>query len=131
LTPEQLAKANTEHAHQTAFFCWIMQQTVDERLKFSFAIPNGGERNIKVASRLKAEGTRQGVADTFIPIPVGTYHGLWIEFKKPGRENHKEGGLSDEQVKWRDYFISQNYAYFVAYSYRQAIDAVVIYLSHK
>lgn len=129
MTPEQLAKPNTEHAHQRAFFCWLNQHG-DLRLKRAFAIPNGGERNKAVASRLKAEGVKTGVPDTFIPIPVGIYHGLWIEFKKPGIEGHKDGGLKKDQVEWRDYLISQNYAHFVAYTHGQAADAVLRYLHH-
>ena len=131
MTPEQLAKAGTEHAHQRGFFCWISQQKHDERLKMSFAIPNGGERNKIVASRMKAEGVRQGVADVFVPIPCGQYHGLWIEFKKPGIENHKNGGLRPDQVVFRDYVLSQNFGYFVAYSYLSAIEVVLNYLSHN
>lgn len=131
MTPEELEAPGTEHAIQRAFFCWINQQTIDLRLKRAHAIPNGGERNKAVASRLKAEGVKQGVPDVFVPIPVGIYHGLYIEFKKSGREKHKNGGLSAEQVEWRDYFISENYAYLVAYSYRQAAEACLQYLSHN
>ena len=130
MTPEQIAKANTEHAHQAAFFCWLATQQVDERLKKAFAVPNGGERNKIVAARMKAEGVREGVPDVFIPIPspCGQWHGLFIEFKKPGRENRKNGGMSDVQVEYRDYLISQNFGHFVAYSYRQAVDVSLSYL---
>lgn len=131
MTPDELAAPGTEHAMQRAYFCWCNQQTEDPRLKRCFAIPNGGERNKAVASRLKSEGVKSGVPDVFVPIPVGIYHGLYIEFKKPGREKHKNGGLSDEQSDWKEYFLSQNYGYFVAYSYGQAADTVVKYLRHS
>jgi hypothetical protein len=46
-----------------------------------FAIPNGGLRNIKVAAKLKQEGVKAGVADLFVAISNGKYHGLFIEVK--------------------------------------------------
>jgi hypothetical protein len=46
-----------------------------------FAIPNGGLRNIKVASKLKQEGVKAGVADLFVALSNGKYHGLFIEVK--------------------------------------------------
>ena len=46
-----------------------------------FAIPNGGLRNIKVAAKLKQEGVKAGVADLFVALSNGKYHGLFIEVK--------------------------------------------------
>lgn len=57
-----------------------------------FAIPNGGQRNIKVACKLKAEGVLAGVPDLQIPIPRNGYNGLFIEMKAG-----KKGRVSDEQ----------------------------------
>lgn len=128
MNPEQLAK-DTEHSHQVAWFCWCQQQTYDERLKFAFAIPNGGERNKIVASRLKAEGVKQGVPDVFIPIPSRIYAGMFIEFKRPGTENQRPGKLSDDQIKWKEFLISQNYFHLTAFSYLQAVEGVLRYLS--
>lgn len=127
MKPEQLAKT-TEHSHQMAFFAWC-QQSQYPKLRFAFAIPNGGARDKVTASKLKAEGVKKGVADVFIPIAAHGCHGLWIEFKRPGTETQSEGKLSDEQKEFRDFVISENYGHFVAYSYLQAIDCVVRYLS--
>lgn len=131
MTPETLGKPQTEHAQQVAFFAWCAQQAkTDPRLKWVHAIPNGGERNKITASRMKAEGVRSGVADVFIPIPCGQYHGLYIEFKKPGIENHRDGGLKKDQIEFRDFVLSQNFGHFVAYTYLQAIEVTLNYLSH-
>lgn len=129
MTPEQIS-GTTEHSHQAAFFCWC-QQNVEKYpcLRFAFAIPNGGERNKIVASKLKAEGVKKGIPDVFIPFPAHGCHGLWIEFKRPGTAEQKEGKLSPDQKNFAEYAISQNYGHFVAYSYLQAIDCVVRYLS--
>lgn len=134
MEPEQIASVS-EHSHQAAFFCWIANNAdkVDPRLKFAFAVPNGGERNKATASRLKAEGVKAGVPDVFVPIPsnCGKYHGLWLEFKRPGTDEKKEGTLSDKQEKYRDYLVSQNYLHFVVYGWLTAVSAVLRYLELK
>ena len=57
-----------------------------------YAIPNGGQRNVIVASKLKAEGVLSGVPDLHIPIAQKGYNGLYIELK-----NGKSGKVSDNQ----------------------------------
>lgn len=57
-----------------------------------FAIPNGGQRNVIVASKLKAEGVLSGVPDLCIPIAKKGYNGLYVELK-----NGKSGKVSDNQ----------------------------------
>jgi VRR-NUC domain len=129
MTPDQLAKAQTEHAHQAAFFCALRDyQSQYPQLGFCFAIPNGGERNVAVASRLKAEGVKSGVPDVFLPYPCGQYHGLWIEFKRPKVAAKAAGKLSREQISYSEYLISQKYFHFVAYDYLSAVDTVLRYI---
>jgi hypothetical protein len=96
MTPEQLAAPNTEHSHQCALFCW-MNQNLDKypELKWAFAVPNGGERNVAVAGRLKAEGVKSGISDICFPFSRCGYNSLFIEMKKPGGKesaNQKEFG---------------------------------------
>ena len=56
-----------------------------------FAIPNGGHRNVVVASKLKAEGVRPGIPDLCFPEGRGGYFGLWIEMKvKPNRPSTEQ-----------------------------------------
>lgn len=96
MNPEQLAKSGTEHAEQTALFCWAAMAThfgfecADDmrnyagpqkytpasdritpvpELRWLHAIPNAGARGNKVAaSQLKAEGVKAGVADILLPV---------------------------------------------------------------
>tara|TARA_Y100001973_G_scaffold95555_1_gene149109 strand:+ start:931 stop:1335 length:405 start_codon:yes stop_codon:yes gene_type:complete len=133
MNPEQIAKTS-EHSHQAAFFCWVNQQQDYPHLKFAHAIPNGGLRGKVQAARLKAEGVRAGVPDVFVPYPIhlGTDNaraGLYIEFKKPGIEKRKDGGLSKNQIEWRGYLQSMKYEHMVVYSYKEAIDGVLEYLT--
>jgi hypothetical protein len=48
------------------------------------AIPNGNWRGQRVAAKLKAEGVRPGVADLFLPVARGGFHGLYMELKRAG-----------------------------------------------
>ncbi len=94
-SPRQL-----EHEIQVALFDLVRAH--EERipqLKHYFAIPNGGHRAISVAVRLKREGVRAGVVDTFWALQRknpdgGIFSGLWIELKRPG------GRVTPEQSQW-------------------------------
>lgn len=68
-----------------------------------FHIPNGGKRNIREAARLKRMGVRAGVADFFLAIPRGGYHGLFIELKVG------KGKLTDSQKAFTDAVAEKGY----------------------
>lgn len=78
--------------------------------KRTFAIPNGGRRSKAEAGRLKAEGVRSGVHDTFTSIARSGYHGLYIEMKSA------EGRPSEAQVEWLTESIEEGYAAFICRS---------------
>lgn len=126
MTPEQLAKSGSERAHQTALFCWaaIEAQNIPE-LTLMFAIPNGGERNIIVATQMKAEGVKRGVPDIFLPVPRGSYSGLFIELKKVG------GKVSSEQTHYLVELKRQGFACTVCVGWEQARDAILAYMNWK
>lgn len=173
MLPDQLAKSNTEHAHQRAFFAWLnyarlygfylahgvcsgditpeqARQCTDAKveqpeLALFHAIPNGGARDKVTAGKLKAEGVKPGVFDTFLPVPrkftypindangvqVETgeawYMGLYLEFKEPGRKGHKQGGLSDVQCEFMDAVSAQGYCTRVAYTWREGANLTMQY----
>lgn len=174
MLPAQLAKSGTEHAHQRAFFQWLnfaarwgfgVGKLVAEgqvggkladcaggaeplpALALMHAIPNGGMRDPVTAGKLKAEGVKAGVLDTFLPVPkiyyapattmrpdgglypavAHMYMGLYIEFKDPKRRNHKEGGLSPEQVAFMGNVREQGYCCRVAYTWQEAANLVMAY----
>lgn len=53
----------------------------------TFAIPNGGKRNVIVAQKMKAEGVRAGIPDLCLPVMRGGYGGMYIELKAGKRHN--------------------------------------------
>ena len=128
ITPERLAKPGTEHAEQSALFCWIADQSDEEfpGLEKMFAIPNGGERDRAVAGRLKAEGVRAGVPDTFLPVARGRYRGLWIEMKRRNlfRPNDHLAGASPKQKEYIHFLKKQGYIAEVAYGWEHAADLI-------
>lgn len=166
MIPDQLAKSDTEHAHQRAFFQWInyatrygyeqaKQLSLGEKhftemqgitphlpeLGLMHAIPNGGFRNKSEAGKLRAEGVKPGVLDTFLPVTkpykvpkfggfdsvVLMYAGLYVEFKEPGRKNHAKGGMSKEQIEFAEAVQHQGYCTRTAYTWREAANIVMLY----
>lgn len=167
MLPTELAKSDTEHAHQRAFFQWVnfaarygfatakmlCQGQITPKLAMAsedpglpelalmHAIPNGGYRRGSEASKLKAEGVKAGVLDTFLPVPkpfkfpdpdtgqdgFGMYAGLYVEFKEPKRRNHEEGGMSDAQVEFADAVRHQGYCARVSYTWYEAANVVMLY----
>jgi hypothetical protein len=92
-----------------------------------FAIPNGGERHIAVAAKLKAEGVRAGIPDMMLAIPmvfakVEFRHGLFIEHKMPGN------GLSEKQSAASERLARRGYRAVVSYSAVQTQLAIMDYL---
>lgn len=96
-------KVPTEHEEQKAVIKWFDLQHAEHRGRL-LAIPNGGERNVVVAAKLKAEGVRKGVPDLLLPVARNGFHGLWIELKRT-----KGSGLSAEQSQWIEYLTGQGY----------------------
>lgn len=138
-----IAKAGSEHAHQRAFFAWLAWMkhlNVYPKADRMFAIPNGGKRDPITAARLKAEGVKPGVPDTFYPVPSpglmdGAMHvkasnvlfvkhcGLWLEFKKP--QKGRERSQQSERMEW---MIEDGYAVATVYSWRAAAHAFADYV---
>ena len=123
MSPEQIAKAGTEHAHQAALFCMAAQnREIFPELEWMFAVPNGGERNKIVASKLKAEGVRAGVSDVLLPVSRHGYHGLFIEMKKPG------GIASDKQLKFGAAMEVNGYKFVICYTWIEAWVEITDYM---
>lgn len=136
MKPEDIAKAGSEHAHQTALFCAISQPEIQAKypeLMLAFAIPNGGMRDKRTAAMLKAEGVKSGVWDILLPVASGEhcpgckehFSGLFVEMKvKPNR-------LTFEQHAFYAAMQRHNFDFFVAYTWQEAFDKMVSYLGER
>ena len=87
-----------------------------------FHIPNEGIRLGGMGARMKREGIVKGVADLFLCIARGGYHGLFIEMKKPG--NYQ----SVEQKEWQRNVEKHGYKYVVCKSLEEFKEIVSSYL---
>lgn len=122
-TPQQIAAAGTEHAHQAAVFCWIRRKAqYYPQLEWAFAVPNGGHRDKITAGKLKAEGVTAGVFDFVVPYPMEPFHGLFIEMKKPN------GLVSAEQKKFGKAMVARGYQCLVCYGWEDAVNSICEYL---
>lgn len=132
ITPEQLAKSGSESGNQQALLCWA-QQNIKQypELKWFFAIPNGGFRDIKTAGKLKAEGVKRGVPDLCLLVKRANFAALWIELKRPKSNKKRAGVVQDEQNEWIDYLRSQGHGAIVCYGWEGAKAAIIQYLEWK
>ena len=156
MTPEQIAKPNTEAAHQMAVmaYCAMAKKWGFERAEFVCGncskplhdkpVPelawlhhiNNGARHGSDAkarkiegSKLKAMGVKAGVADLFLPV---------VRVHNPTHfhaglyiEMKKPGKLSNtspEQDEFAKFVQQQNYAYIVVDNWRKAVDNIRQYL---
>jgi hypothetical protein len=141
MTPEQLAKSGSEHAHQTALFAWCaLNVNQYPELKWFHAIPNGGNRGDTAQSRaieggrMKAEGVKRGVADCFLPVKCGHWSGLYIEMKKVDlkpKTAKSNGGLSVAQIEFKKFVQNQGYGWVVCYGWVEAKDILIQYLTQS
>ena len=110
----------SEHQLQVAYFDWAKMHPVARRAD---AIPNGGQRHITVAAKLKAEGVRKGVLDIHLPVARGGANGLWIEMKA-GYNN-----LTEEQSVEVSQLLADGFAVAVCWDTLKAIDLTRRYLA--
>jgi hypothetical protein len=123
ITPEQLAAGGSEQSHQKALFCWAaLNFNKYPQLKFMYHVPNGGFRNVREASNLKASGVRAGVPDIHLPARRGQYGGLFIELKIG------KGKASSEQEIWKNYLNLNGYYATVCHGWQEAVAVIENYL---
>lgn len=119
-----------EHKEQKTFFRWIA--LIGEKrfpgLGLAFAIPNGGQRHIKVAAKLKAEGVKKGVPDLMIPVARSIagiqYHGCFLEAKAT-----KASKPTESQKAYIQALKEQGYFAIVAHGADELIYTAVYYMT--
>ncbi|MBR1708816.1 MAG: VRR-NUC domain-containing protein [Clostridia bacterium] len=114
-----------EDTEQEMLFRWArISEGKHPELRMMYAIPNGGYRHLHTAVRMKRTGTKAGVPDICLPVPRGSYHGMYIELKRL-----KGGHVSEEQKRWIQALKQQGYCVVVAYGAYDAIECIKSYLS--
>ena len=114
-----------EHHHQVSYFEKLKKENPLLR-SLTFAIPNGGSRNMVEAMNLKLEGVSPGIPDVFHAIPCGVYHGLFLEFKSMNRKSRP----SDEQIARMYDLRNYGYAALVVHGWAQAWEAQQLYFQY-
>jgi len=114
-----------EHLEQKALFRLLkIQERTNPLYANIFAIPNGGQRHIKVAAKLKAEGVKAGVPDIFVAVPTDHAAGLFVEMKiKPNKP-------SKHQQAWMDRLEASGYDCVVCYSAEEAYKAITDHIQN-
>lgn len=110
---------NEEHNLQVACVRWFDMQYPSHK-NMLFAVPNGGKRNVVVASKLKAEGVRAGVADLIFMCGLGQV--LFIEMKT------KKGTQTESQKAFEMMCLENGYIYKIVRSFEDFKKLIEIYL---
>ena len=154
MTPDQLAKCGSEHAHQVAFFAWVSvarlygialadtwafqgddvlkglgkpSSEVTPAFKWVHAIPNGGARgdNPKSAAIVGGMLKAEGVTPGVLDI--------FFPYKTKKYSGLyiemkvKKNTVTDAQYEFGEYVISQDFSVAVCYTWREARDALVAF----
>lgn len=118
----------SEHDEQVNLIQWFRFKSelfgISEQLLF--AIPNGGQRNIITASKLKAEGVKAGVPDLFLAYPNRRHCGLFIEMKR-----ESNGRVSDAQKGFLKLLNETGYLAVVCKGWQAAADTIEQYLKEE
>jgi hypothetical protein len=117
----------TEHQEQAALFSYAkLKANQDPRWGMMFAIPNQGSADKGGFVRqkiMKVEGQKPGVPDIFLAVPLGVFHGLFIEMKRV-----KNSTTSSDQKAWITALNKQGYCARVCKGFEQAKMLIESYL---
>lgn len=119
--PKPSHHASPEHQLQVQCVRWFRLQYPKVKI---WSNANGGQRNIVVATRMKAEGVLKGVPDLTVAAVRKGFHGLYIEMK-----NGKRNNPSPEQKALLDYLNNEGYQAVVVRSFAEFQQVVNDYLS--
>lgn len=87
---------------------------------------SGGKSSKQYGAMLNKQGRKKGVADWCVMIPVGNYHGMYLELKRC-----HSGSISKEQKAFIKRQSELGYFCCVAYGFRAALKAIDDYLTGK
>lgn len=120
------ARNNPEEKEQFQLLSWLAFFPDIE--PFLIHIPNGGQRNIREAYRLKRAGVRRGVSDLFLALPNAYYCGLWLELKAL-QKNGYYNKPTTEQLQWMKLMKDAGYEAVIVYGCEHAKIQIIQYVS--
>lgn len=100
--------ATSEHNHQAIVVAWFRSKYRDALI---FAVPNGGNRNMIEAARLKKEGVLAGIPDLVV---ISKNKVFFIEMK------NEAGRLSATQKTIHEKINRLGFAVYTCYGYKEA-----------
>jgi len=87
----------TEYEEQKRFVKWLKETYPEHRRRIMWIGNSAHRGSIMRAAADKASGMLVGASDLFFRLPVGRFHGLWIEMKTVvGRPTPEETRFLDE-----------------------------------
>jgi hypothetical protein len=135
--PVKKRKSNLEDQHQKSLIDWAKVFRLPELphievgaklADYMFHIPNGGKRGKVEAAILKGMGTKKGVSDLFLPLPMHGKPGLWIEMKAPFKDSKDKNYPSTDQKQWLTRMSLAGYVTAVAYGWFEARQIILNYI---
>lgn len=95
-----------ESAAQKAYFEYLRTVACPQHpgktlWDFAYAVPNGtmlagsAEQRARYMTFLKAQGLKPGVSDVCIALPVGRWHGMYLEMKRD-----RKAPVTADQKEW-------------------------------
>lgn len=135
--PVKRRKSNLEDEHQKSLIDWAKVCRLPEAAHiepgakladYIFHIPNGGKRGKVEAAILKGMGTKKGVSDLFLPLPLHGKPGLWIEMKAPFKDSKDKNYPSKDQKEWLARMKLAGYVTAVAYGWFEAREIIINYI---
>ena len=130
-------KQSLEDQHQKALIDWAKHCCLPDEphiepgaklADYLFHIPNGGRRTKVEAGILKGMGTKAGVSDLLLPLPLHGKPGLWVEMKAPFRDSKDKNYPSKEQKAWLARMKLAGYVTAVCYGWLEARETIQNYL---
>ena len=119
-------RKHIEDDEQAKVFEWAAwKQREHKLLMMLFHVPNGGNRNVREAVRLKRQGVKAGIPDIYLDVPMGFYYGLRIELKIAKNKP------TENQTKYIDMYNELGYKAVICYSADEAISVICKYLEIK
>ncbi len=117
-----------ESSSQRAYMQWVQAMAkLDER--FSLIKANrdqGGTNMAKWGALRKLEGGAKGFPDIEVLLPVGKFHGLFIEMKR-----ETQFKISSEQKDWGRLLTKYGYCFVFAFGLDEAIDLTKLYMKNE